>query len=337
MAMIYWASPLFTEAQRNFNKHWADALRENGYDVFLPQDLAENDSAYSPSPEQIFCLDTAAVMRSDAVVAVIDDETIDCGVAAEMGIAHAAGIPVVAVYTDIRRNRPEGKMYKNLYVVGLAEVSLGIVHTQTDLIERLQKLNSTRSQPAPSGGRGTDDIDTVVDWLETHSVPYWSAHNSVIALAKQTDATSIVDFGCGTGRLAAEIMHSEVSAKYFGFDIDRQRIELARSRHGWAYFEHDIGKFVQRVQEEIDSHSCIVNFSFVLHDVEDLSSARRLIEALERPTILIQDLTSSDLPCVLSWLCQASGRVPDNFRERRMSFGRLSQNSFDPGHNSCES
>lgn len=99
MAMIYWASPLFTEAQRYFNKRWADALREKGYDVFLPQDLTENDSAYGPSPEQIFYLDTAAVMRSDALVAVIDDETIDCGVAAEMGIAHAAGIPLVAVQT----------------------------------------------------------------------------------------------------------------------------------------------------------------------------------------------------------------------------------------------
>ena len=127
-------------------------------------------------------------------------------------------------------------MYKNLYVVGLAEVSLGIVSTQADLIERLQKLSSARRRTASWVASGTDDVDTVVDRLEASSVPDWSAHKSVIALAKQIDATSIVDFGCGTGRLAAEIMESEIFAKYFGFDINQQRVELARSRYGWAFF-----------------------------------------------------------------------------------------------------
>jgi nucleoside 2-deoxyribosyltransferase len=325
MPRIYWANTLFTEAQRSFNRHWAKFLRENGYDVFLPQELLENEVAYSPTPEEIFYLDTAAILQSDALVAVIDDETIDCGVAAEMGIAHATGIPVVAVYTDIRRNRTVGAMYKNLYVVGIAELSLGIVSAQTDLLERLQRLNALRRQQLPRSTGGVDTLDATVAWLEAHSEPYWCAHDSVIALARQTDAISIVDFGCGTGSLALKAMDYNPAISYYGFDIERERIELARRRYRQAYFEHDFNAFMRILREHEVGNSCILNFSFVLHDVEDLSSARKLIEVLSRPKIIIQDLTSSDLPHLVAWLSRSAGRLPDWSNERRMSFGRISQ------------
>ena len=37
---IYFAAPLFSQAEREFNAQVAKVLRENGFDVFLPQEYS---------------------------------------------------------------------------------------------------------------------------------------------------------------------------------------------------------------------------------------------------------------------------------------------------------
>jgi nucleoside 2-deoxyribosyltransferase len=94
-------------------------LRKGGYQVFLPQEAAVNKpiEESSPSAEDIFRGDTSEILESDLLIACIDQETIDCSVACEIGVAFAYGIPVVGLYTDIRQYRKgRGQMYKNLWL-----------------------------------------------------------------------------------------------------------------------------------------------------------------------------------------------------------------------------
>jgi nucleoside 2-deoxyribosyltransferase len=61
-------------------------------------------------------------------VACIDQESIDSGVACEIGIAYQNNKRVIGLYTDFRRNRRgEGRMYKNLYVLGCIRASGGVI------------------------------------------------------------------------------------------------------------------------------------------------------------------------------------------------------------------
>ena len=103
---IYWANALFTEADRRFNAYYVKRLREAGYDVFLPQEADVNEGIL-PTAEDIFRVDTTAVMNSCLLVACLDQETIDSGVACEIGLAYAFGIPIIGLYTDIRQHIAE--------------------------------------------------------------------------------------------------------------------------------------------------------------------------------------------------------------------------------------
>ena len=44
--------------------------------------------------------DTEKVLESDLMIALLDGLTIDPGVASEIGVAYAKGIPVIGLYTD---------------------------------------------------------------------------------------------------------------------------------------------------------------------------------------------------------------------------------------------
>ncbi|HWE38928.1 MAG TPA: nucleoside 2-deoxyribosyltransferase [Isosphaeraceae bacterium] len=97
---LYLAGPLFTQAERAWNRDLAAALRRDGHDVFLPQDEVKNLDALDA--DAIFRLDVAGVRDAEAVVAVLDGADADSGTCFECGLAFALGIPIVAVRTDFR-------------------------------------------------------------------------------------------------------------------------------------------------------------------------------------------------------------------------------------------
>ncbi|TFG07956.1 hypothetical protein EU538_07940 [Candidatus Thorarchaeota archaeon] len=135
---IYWANALFSQADREFNEKCARFLRKKGYDVFLPQETPMTFQS-APTNEEIFRVDTEAIQQSDALVACIDQFPIDSGVACEIGMAWASGIPIIALYTDIRADRKgAGQMYKNQYVMGAIESSRGIARSLDELIQILR-------------------------------------------------------------------------------------------------------------------------------------------------------------------------------------------------------
>lgn len=100
---IYLAAPLFSEAERTYNSRIAALLRENFFEVFLPQEAGDDSAARDHiEHERLFSANVQALDRADIVVAIIDGADADSGTAWEMGYAHASGKPVVAFRTDFR-------------------------------------------------------------------------------------------------------------------------------------------------------------------------------------------------------------------------------------------
>ena len=136
---IYFASPLFSDMERWFNTDIVDSLRytlPENVEIYLPQENeAINDKSGYANSVMIAEADTNELLESDFIVAVLDGATIDVGVASEIGVAYAKGIPVIGLYSDSRQGAfgntnkinaleevGESQFsYINLYTVGLVK------------------------------------------------------------------------------------------------------------------------------------------------------------------------------------------------------------------------
>ena len=148
---IYFAAPLFTKAEQLFNEgvYWnlkLELLRNGLIDevnIFLPQEQPINDKNSYADSKMIAKLDAQAVEDSDILIAVLDGQVIDPGVASEIGIAYTLGKPILGLYTDIRRLGADnqGKIdalkeiaenqfhYLNLFTTGLIKLGNGQIYT----------------------------------------------------------------------------------------------------------------------------------------------------------------------------------------------------------------
>jgi nucleoside 2-deoxyribosyltransferase len=95
---IYFAAPLFTTGERDFNAAVGARLRAAGHEVFLPQD--QELSAYDP--QRIFTNDVTHVDWSNVVVGIMDGSDPDSGTSWEIGYAYAKGTPIILLRTDFR-------------------------------------------------------------------------------------------------------------------------------------------------------------------------------------------------------------------------------------------
>ncbi len=102
---IYWAAPLFTQAERIWNRLCAETLRNMGYVVVLPQDRAEEHIRPDGSMDFVnlagdcYC----CALESDAVVAVLDGPDSDSGTSMEAAFKLQHGGLAVGVRTDFRK------------------------------------------------------------------------------------------------------------------------------------------------------------------------------------------------------------------------------------------
>lgn len=106
---LYLAGPLFTQAERRWQRELGAALGERGHKVFLPQDdaglpLLRNPPDFHGAFE--ICRD--AIDRAEAVVANLDGADADSGTAWECGYAYARGKPVIVIRTDFRGGEDRG-------------------------------------------------------------------------------------------------------------------------------------------------------------------------------------------------------------------------------------
>ena len=98
MVKIYFAGPLFSEAEREYNLKIATKLREQGWEVWLPQ---ENQPEEFNAP-LIYRVDIDHLEKADIVVANLDGIDVDSGTAFEIGYATAKGKMVFGLKTDQR-------------------------------------------------------------------------------------------------------------------------------------------------------------------------------------------------------------------------------------------
>jgi nucleoside 2-deoxyribosyltransferase len=111
---LYFAAPLFSEAERRFNSQAAAALGD-AFQVYLPQedgglivDLVRAGRPETEARRLIFGRDIAAIRNSDIVLIVLDGRSVDEGASFELGFAYALGKRCVGLQTDPRRLLPTG-------------------------------------------------------------------------------------------------------------------------------------------------------------------------------------------------------------------------------------
>lgn len=104
---IYFAGPLFSQAEKDFNLKLAKVLEDHGYQVFLPQrDGLEAALLEGKTEEEktriIFEKDVGEIMNADIVFMVLDGRVPDEGACVELGIAYANGKRCCGGKTDTR-------------------------------------------------------------------------------------------------------------------------------------------------------------------------------------------------------------------------------------------
>ncbi len=137
--IAYLAGPLFSIAEREFNKSFAQLLQAQvpGLQITLPQVDAE------PAPD---CENFAAqthqnclnlLSKADLVIAILEGSDADSGTCIEIGYAAAKGIPVIGVRTDFRASQDRGV---NLMV---SQSCTELVSIATESIEDLAETVGT--------------------------------------------------------------------------------------------------------------------------------------------------------------------------------------------------
>lgn len=104
---VYFAGPMFNQAEKDFNLAVVHVLEEFGYEVFLPQrDGIEAAQLEGKTEEEltrmIFDLDDSEVRKADILFMNLDGRVPDEGACVELGIAYALGKRCYAVKTDTR-------------------------------------------------------------------------------------------------------------------------------------------------------------------------------------------------------------------------------------------
>jgi nucleoside 2-deoxyribosyltransferase len=143
---IYFAGPLFTSAERDWNVALVSALRAAGHEVFLPQEQEPGKDAAG-----IFATDVGGIDWSDGLVAIMDGADPDSGTCWEVGYAYGKK-PILLVRTDMRRNEGSGGSGYNPMLTEAASVRIDAVAAPmdrivTEVLDALARLedSSTRN------------------------------------------------------------------------------------------------------------------------------------------------------------------------------------------------
>ena len=104
---VYFAGPLFNQAEKDFNLKIVKVLEDKGYQVFIAQrDGIEAAKLEGKSEEElvkmIFSLDFDKIKESDILFMNLDGRIPDDGACIELGIAHAVGKRCYGFKTDTR-------------------------------------------------------------------------------------------------------------------------------------------------------------------------------------------------------------------------------------------
>lgn len=152
----YLANGLFSWGDKLINEIIAKYMRQTitDLDLYVPQEnMAINDKNGYADSLMIAKGDDEHLLASDFLVAVIDGQDIDSGVACEIGVFSATGKPIFALFTDGRQDGTHNPLkisalqqdpvenqfvYRNLYVVGKIKSNGMITDNVVDLVMAIQ-------------------------------------------------------------------------------------------------------------------------------------------------------------------------------------------------------
>ena len=154
---IYFAAPMFAKSDLLYNQQLVKEIRElsSELSIYLHQENeAINDKTAYADSRMIALADTEKVLASDLMIALLDGLTIDAGVASEIGVAYAKGIPVIGLYTDTRQQggthpkkiaalqEPAENQfhYLNLYTIGLIKLNGKVVSSEIELLSEVKRF-----------------------------------------------------------------------------------------------------------------------------------------------------------------------------------------------------
>jgi nucleoside 2-deoxyribosyltransferase len=126
---IYFAAPLFSAAERDWNATLAAALRGAGHEVYLPQEQEPGLDAAG-----IFATDVGGIDWAEGLVAIVDGADPDSGTCWEVGYAYRKK-PIVLVRTDMRRTASDGSGY-NAMLAESATIRVDAVAAPIDRVAR---------------------------------------------------------------------------------------------------------------------------------------------------------------------------------------------------------
>lgn len=93
--LIYYAAPLFCQAEQEFNLQLTGKLEERGFTVFFPQrDFIEsskppyNEMTKDERRQEIFTVDRDKILEADVFLFILDGRVPDEGACVELGIAY---------------------------------------------------------------------------------------------------------------------------------------------------------------------------------------------------------------------------------------------------------
>ncbi len=104
---VYFAGPMFNQAEKDFNLKITNVLEEYGYKVFLPQRDGIEGALLEGKTEQeliniIFPLDVKNVNDCDIIFMNLDGRVPDEGACVELGMAYSLGKRCYGFKTDTR-------------------------------------------------------------------------------------------------------------------------------------------------------------------------------------------------------------------------------------------
>ena len=104
---VYFAAPLFSQMEKDYNLELTKVLEDHGYEVFLPQRdgylAAELEGkSEEEKTEMIFEKDVSEILKADIVLMNLDGRVPDEGACVELGIAYANNKRCYGVKTDVR-------------------------------------------------------------------------------------------------------------------------------------------------------------------------------------------------------------------------------------------
>jgi nucleoside 2-deoxyribosyltransferase len=150
---IYLAGPLFSEAERDWLDRFAQRLRSEGFDCFVPHE--HFDALAELTPAEVFRVDAGGVRSANVLVAWLDGPVVDDGTACEIGMFAelvAGGDPryrgIIAIVTDLRLQRRRGNAVgdgMNLFVIGAIELVGRVCWSVDEAVEALRELGEPAS------------------------------------------------------------------------------------------------------------------------------------------------------------------------------------------------